>query len=247
MKKLLILSLIVAVLVQQSITLFAEEANYDYYFQDFMVSAYYSPVPGQKNYMRGSYEADLKLNGNGTNGADGTEVFPGMIAAPKTYSYGTVIDLPDLGVGAVHDRGGAIVEKSYYHRIDLWMGKGDEGLYRAMNWGMRRVTGKVYFEKNAVDVTMNFANISSAEPISFKNRKPTYTASATSTAPAVPAFIPPVTKDLEPGGIDLEVVELKNILKDLGYFEGETENNYYGVDLEKAFFDTMNEIEQRNK
>lgn len=33
----------------------------------FVVTAYYSPIPNQEKYLRGSYEADIRLNGNGTH------------------------------------------------------------------------------------------------------------------------------------------------------------------------------------
>ena len=33
----------------------------------FIVTAYYSPLPNQDRYLRGSYEADIRLNGNGTH------------------------------------------------------------------------------------------------------------------------------------------------------------------------------------
>ncbi len=112
--------------------------------QSFVVSAYYSPLPNQKEYVRGSYEADIRLNGNGTNGADGTPVYTGMLAAPKSYAFGTQIYIPGLGMGTVHDRGGAIIEKNGYHRIDVWMGYGDEGRIRALQWGMRSVEGKIF-------------------------------------------------------------------------------------------------------
>lgn len=49
----------------------------------FLATAYYSPLPNQASYYRGSYEADIRLNGKGSHGADGTPVFAGMIAAPK--------------------------------------------------------------------------------------------------------------------------------------------------------------------
>ena len=52
----------------------------------FLVTAYYSPVSDQNFYIRGSFEADRRLNGNGTNGADGIEVFTGMLAAPSIYT-----------------------------------------------------------------------------------------------------------------------------------------------------------------
>ncbi len=61
----------------------------DYYVQNFIITAYYSPLQGQEHYVTGSYAGDIYLNGNGTNGADGTEVYPGMIAAPKKYAFGT--------------------------------------------------------------------------------------------------------------------------------------------------------------
>jgi peptidoglycan hydrolase-like protein with peptidoglycan-binding domain/3D (Asp-Asp-Asp) domain-containing protein len=113
--------------------------------QEFVVTAYYSPKPDQCCYFRGNYEEEIMFNGKGTNGADGTEVYPGMIAAPSTYAFGTVIELPGLGVGTVHDRGSRITEwGDDVHRIDLWMGEGEEGLARAMTWGVRRVSGIVF-------------------------------------------------------------------------------------------------------
>lgn len=94
--------------------------------KEFVVTAYYSPLPGQSFYLKGNLEAEILLNGNGTNGASGKPVFAGMIAAPKTYDFGTRIDFQGLGVGIVEDRGGAIVkagERGYTSdRIDIWMG-----------------------------------------------------------------------------------------------------------------------------
>jgi 3D (Asp-Asp-Asp) domain-containing protein/lysozyme family protein len=113
----------------------------------FIVTAYYSPVRWQQNYYRGSYEADIRLNGNGTHGASGTPVFTGMIAAPKTYAFGTQIFFEGLGLGTVEDRGWAIVEAlvrgQAYDRIDLWMGYGDAGLRRTIVWGRREVRGTI--------------------------------------------------------------------------------------------------------
>lgn len=113
--------------------------------QTFVVTAYYSPVPNQCCYFRGNYEDEIAFNGNGTNGADGTPVYPGMIAGPDTYAFGTRIELPGIGVGTIHDRGSRIIEWGEdVHRIDLWMGYGEEGLARAMAWGTRKVVGTVY-------------------------------------------------------------------------------------------------------
>lgn len=115
------------------------------YRQDFLITAYYSPKPDQCCYVRGSYEADRTLNGNGTNGASGVPVHAGMAAAPGLYPFGTRIELPGIGSVTVQDRGGAINQlPDGVHRLDLWAGEGEEGLARALAFGLRRVTGTVY-------------------------------------------------------------------------------------------------------
>ncbi len=120
---------------------FAQGKPFD---QDVVITAYYSPVPGQCCYVRGNFAADVELNGKGTNGADGTEVYAGMAAAPSSYPFGTRIKLPGIGTVTVHDRGGAITEWKDAHRIDLWVGTGEEGLARALAFGVRRVHATVY-------------------------------------------------------------------------------------------------------
>ncbi|MDD4627806.1 MAG: peptidoglycan-binding protein [Candidatus Peribacteraceae bacterium] len=113
--------------------------------QEFIITAYYSPVPGQCCYVMGGLQADKVLNGNGVRGADGTEVHPGMIAAPASYAFGTVVVLPGVGRFTVHDRGGAIQElDSGAHRLDIWVGYGEEGLARALAFGVQHIRGTVY-------------------------------------------------------------------------------------------------------
>jgi peptidoglycan hydrolase-like protein with peptidoglycan-binding domain/3D (Asp-Asp-Asp) domain-containing protein len=113
--------------------------------REFVVTAYYSPAPDQCCYVRGSIAADKVLNGEGRNGADGTPVYEGMIAAPPQYAFGTRIRLPGIGIGTVHDRGGAIqVLPGGVHRLDLWVGSGEEGLARALAFGVRKITATVY-------------------------------------------------------------------------------------------------------
>ncbi len=112
--------------------------------QDLVITAYYSPLPDQCCYIRGSLLADIELNGEGHHGADGTEVYPGMVAAPPSYPFGTRIILPGIGTVTVHDRGGAIQELQRAHRLDLWAGYGEEGLARAIAFGVRRVKAVVY-------------------------------------------------------------------------------------------------------
>lgn len=119
----------------------AKESTY------FVVTAYYSPLPDQKYYLRGNYKDEIRLNGRGIAGASWEKVFPWMLAAPKTYSFWTVIELDGIGTWVVHDRGWAIVSawnRGYsYDRIDVWMGYGEEGLKRALTWGKRTVKGRV--------------------------------------------------------------------------------------------------------
>lgn len=113
--------------------------------QDFVITAYYSPMPGQCCYVRGGFEADKILNGEGHTAADGTPVYPGMLAAPSSYAFGTRIVLHGIGTFTVHDRGGAIhVLDSGAHRLDIWVGSGEEGLARALAFGVQRIRGTVY-------------------------------------------------------------------------------------------------------
>jgi 3D (Asp-Asp-Asp) domain-containing protein/peptidoglycan hydrolase-like protein with peptidoglycan-binding domain len=126
--------------------------------QLFKVSAYYSPDINQMKYVSGSYGGDLAMNGNGTHGADGTPVYVGMISAPSEYAYGTKIFIEGLGVGTVHDRGGAIYTTKGYHKLDIWMGRGDKGRIRAISWGSRMVEGKIVDKNTKEGFTFNSSN-----------------------------------------------------------------------------------------
>jgi len=127
----------------------------------FTITGYYSPLPNQEYYVTGDYVSEIRLNGSGTNGADGTPVFPGMIAAPKTFLFGTKIKIPGLGMGAVHDRGGAIVHKgerdlAKHDRLDIWMGYGMEGLRRALAFGVQHLNCEIFSADAPIHVGMNF-------------------------------------------------------------------------------------------
>ncbi|MDD4351475.1 MAG: peptidoglycan-binding protein [Candidatus Gracilibacteria bacterium] len=165
-----------------------------------VTTGYYSPLPGQDFYVMGSYDADRKMNGNGTNGADGTQVYEGMFAAPKDLPFGTQIYIPGLGLGTVHDRGGAIIsyetEGEKIIRVDIWMGRGEEGLSRALNWGKRThlctyylPDTEVYSEHQVTDLNL----------------------------PAATAL----PKNQNPLNEQIWVEKLQAALKDLGYYEGE--------------------------
>ncbi len=128
----------------------------------FTITGYYSPLPDQDYFLTGSYESEIRLNGNGTHGADGTPVFPGMIAAPKSYAFGTKVCLPGFGCGTVHDRGGAIVKQgerdlARHDRLDLWMGYGMDGMRRALAWGVQHVDGEMFPAGAEVADSVNFA------------------------------------------------------------------------------------------
>lgn len=184
------------------------------YSKTFTISAYYSPLPDQEKYATGSYESDIRLNGNGTNGADGTPVYPGMIAAPKTYPFGTKMDIPGVGLTAVHDRGGAIVPAGHkgeeYDRLDIWMGYGDAGLKRALGWGKRIVDVVVYGVDDSLQESVYLEGYSAAE-----------------------AFVRHVVlapqlfeRDIWYLSSGEDVKRLQATLRELGYFSGEITGTY---------------------
>jgi|GEM_PF-4959157 len=126
---------------------YAIENNELPYKRTFKVSAYYSPEEGQSLYSTGTYEGDIRLNGEGVLGYWEDPVFAGMIAAPRTYERGTqvIMDgvLDNVETFTVADRGGAIVpagERGYKNdRLDVWFGRGEEALKQALTWGKQDV------------------------------------------------------------------------------------------------------------
>lgn len=135
------------------------------YKRVYIISAYYSPLLSQEHYATGSYEGDVRLNGDGVLSADNSYVYPGMIAAPSSIPFGTKIEIPGLGIGAVHDRGGAILAKDesgdLHDRLDVWMGFGDDGLDSALEWGRRTLEVTVYGLDDAVEENFHLDTISS--------------------------------------------------------------------------------------
>lgn len=201
----------------------AEETTQHYYIQTFIISAYYSPLEGQENYATGSYSGDIYLNGNGTNGADGTEVYPGMIAAPKKYEFDTKMMIPGVGLVGVHDRGGAILvagEKGYeWDRLDVWMGFGDIGLTRALQWGKRTVDVMVYGVNDNIKEEIYLEDYTAAE--SFIQN----------------TFLSPLTfpTDIYYGSDGEEVEKLQGYLQEWGYLN--EISGFYGSDTAQAVFE----------
>lgn len=194
----------------------------DFHLQTFIITAYYSPLPGQVHYVTGSYEGDIVLNGNGTNGADGTPVYPGMIAAPSTYAFGIKMYIPGVGLTAVHDRGGAIKSAgergNAYDRLDIWMGQGDEGLRKALGWGKRTVEVQVYGINPALTEAVYFEHYLTVENFFTQT------------------FLTPLEfpNDIYYGTDGEDVKKMQEYLVDWGYLN-ET-NGFYGSDTAQALF-----------
>ena len=192
--------------------------------KQFTITGYYSPLPNQRFYATGNYDRELRLNGEGNLGADGTGVYVGMIAAPKNYQFGTKICLKNLGCGQVHDRGQAIVNQgkrdlAKFDRLDIWMGWGEEGLLRALNWGVRTVDGEVFRGENDIKIGFNFSSkvpinllIDEVEKTEFNNN----------------------LWYLRTGE---EVKKLKKALRDLGFFHGEIFQGEFDKQLKKSVID----------
>ncbi len=132
------------------------EASDEKYFR---VTAYYSPLPDQKYYLRWNYKKEIRMNWKWIRWASWKEVFSGMIAAPKKYKFWTKIYLEWLGVWEVSDRWWAIVEawkRNFKHdRLDIWVWYGDEGLRRAMYWWNRVIKWKIINEKENISIDYN--------------------------------------------------------------------------------------------
>jgi 3D (Asp-Asp-Asp) domain-containing protein len=103
-------------------------------------TAYYGPSPDQDRFATGSYKKEVRLNGFGKLTKSGTVPAPGTVAAdPKVFPIGTTLYIPGYGLGVVEDTGKRIKGK----RIDVFTGRGELGLDRAMAWGERKITVKV--------------------------------------------------------------------------------------------------------
>lgn len=194
------------------------------YIDTFRISAYYSPCPDQSHYATGTYEGDIRLNGRGVSSADGTPVYPGMIAAPSKYPFGTKMSIPGIGIVAVHDRGGAIVQagerSQAYDRIDVWMGTCDEGLRRALTWGVRNVENVTVFGfDDSVEESVYLEGFSAAEVV-------------VKHVVLAPQIFPQDIWYLSTGE---DVEKLQYYLAELGYYTGPM-NGTYGDETREAVF-----------
>lgn len=115
--------------------------------QQFVVTAYYSPLPNQEYYLKWNYEDEIRLNWRGIKWASWLNVFNWMLAWPAKYPFWTKIYLEWFWTWIISDRWWAIVEawERWYDvdRIDIWMWEWDEWLRKALSWGKRKINWKI--------------------------------------------------------------------------------------------------------
>jgi hypothetical protein len=123
----------------------------------FVATAYYSPLPNQITYATGTYAGDIRLNGEWHTTASWNNVFPGLLAWPANYPFGTKIYFKWYWIWVIEDRWWAIVkawERGYsYDRIDIWMWYGDEWLARAKRWWKRTIKGKIVVPSSEITIS----------------------------------------------------------------------------------------------
>jgi len=122
--------------------------------QQFQVSRYYTPIRGQLEYYRDTYEQDFKVNcmGDCLSTASNYKLKPEdalhVVACPPYneetgvgYKFGTKIDIDSYGEVTCVDRGGAIKG----NRIDVWAGIGETGLLNLKKTRGGLLNGKVTY------------------------------------------------------------------------------------------------------
>lgn len=133
----------------------------------YLVSAYYSPEEGQDFYLHGNYEDEIRMNGEWKTTASGAKVRIWAIAAPKTIPFNTRVGINqsitirgktyDFNYqGTVLDRGGAINTASRLPRLDIYMGSGQKGLCRAINFGVQTVYASLDATDKADTTSLDF-------------------------------------------------------------------------------------------
>lgn len=185
--------------------------------RSFKATAYYSPVEWQKFYVKWSLEEDKMLNGNGTHGASWKQVFNGMIAAPKSYAFGTRIYVPNWWVGQIEDRWWAIVQAGErnepFDRLDFWAWVWDAWLQAALRFGVR------YFDAYVCPAGVWWKEVwFSFHDIPLKRK----------TALTLREV------ELSPGVSSQWTIVLQKYLKTLWYLQWVTESAYYGAQTKQA-------------
>lgn len=232
--KFLSLGSIFCLILMNSSNVFGQEAEpvepTDKYF---MVTAYYSPVPWQRFYIQGSYEADVKMNWEGKYWASWASVRPGMIAAPISLPFGTKIDLEWLWIWTVLDRGWAIVDSwengNTLTRLDLWTWTWEEWLCRALRFWVQTAFWKIYDHELHEDLsdTIELTSLpSSCEGLGLKSSESLDANNYSSL------FTTPITN----ASSSDDIILLKSFLQELGFLKGGV-NGQYDDSLSASIFD----------
>lgn len=119
----------------------AEKPKVQAYVEYIMEVTAYTIAEGGKAFGSPGYGVTASGKKVGTS----IQVSDGVIAAPREFPFGTVMEVTGWGIGTVWDRGGAIgfVTRLGIYRIDVLMATKKE----AYAWGRRRVVVRVYTKK----------------------------------------------------------------------------------------------------
>ncbi len=209
------------------------QAEWSYY----LVTAYYSPVQGQEFYLHDSYEAEIKMNGEWITTASGKPVAIGAVAAPKDKPFGTRVHITQKITikgtsynmdfhGTIVDRGGAIHSASKLPRLDIYMGKGQEGLCRALNFWVQTVY--VDFDNNtSIPDTTNLDSIPSTCKNPHNQTVP--------LASGAKKTFDPFTMSITAGSPAENIKIVQQLLQKAGAYTG-TIDGIYGQDMIEAIF-----------
>ena len=209
------------------------QAEWSYY----LVTAYYSPVQGQEFYLHDSYEAEIKMNGEWITTASGKPVAIGAVAAPKDKPFGTRVHITQKITikgtsynmdfhGTIVDRGGAIHSASKLPRLDIYMGKGQEGLCRALNFWVQTVY--VDFDNNtSIPDTTNLDSIPSTCKNPHNQTVP--------LASGAKKTFDPFTMSITAGSPAENIKIVQQLLQKAGAYIG-TIDGIYGQDMIEAIF-----------
>lgn len=209
------------------------QAEWSYY----LVTAYYSPVQWQEFYLHNTYEDEIKMDGEWITTASGKPVTIGAVAAPKDKPFGTRVHITQKITikgtsynmdfhGTIVDRGGAIHSASKLPRLDIYMGRGQEGLCRALNFWVQTVY--VDFDNNtSIPDTTNLDSI----PSTCKNP---HNQTVPLASGAKKAF-DPFTMSITAGSPAENIKIVQQLLQKAGAYNGSIDG-IYGQDMIEAIF-----------
>lgn len=246
MKKLPIILLLLSLLLNSlAFTYWDSDSPW---YKKYYITAYYSPLPDQKYYLRGNYEDEIKLNWEWIRWASWKEVYPWMIAAPKTYAFWTKIYFEWLWVWTVDDRGWAIVWSwsRWYDgdRIDIWMWYWDDWLKRALTWWKRTIYWKILSTSESVEynqIVLDSFKIWKINVWSLKNSSYVWKETQVTVDSIFPSSVTSKSsKD--------DIVKIQNILTDLWFYKEEIDWIYDSWLIDSiADFQLSNSIIKSNK